>query len=129
MGMENLPVPSSEEIEVSASYLRQIAKEFEKNLRHLEDRRWSTTLQDSLPNQIAFGDYQGGESFRNGTVTMAQNQIGTTIDQFISSYRGIIQSLRASADRYEQAEEKSKNKVRDAGNSGGSHTGPGPKLV
>lgn len=119
MGLRNLPVPSSKEIAVSADFLREVAKEFQKDLDKLEEKRWSSVLEDTFPSEAAFGDYDGGQSFRNGTVRMARTQIGSTIDEFIAAYKNVIQSLLNTADRYEQADEKSKEGIERAGKSGG----------
>jgi len=128
VGLRNLPVPGSKEIKVSSSYLREIAKEFQKDLDKLEEKRWSTVLEDTLPSEEAFGDYDGGHSFRNGTVRSARMHIGSTIDEFVMAYRNVIQALLRSAENYERAEENSKQGIEAAGRSG-NNSGGGPNKM
>lgn len=114
MGHPHLPTAGGKEIKIDHDALKDIVKKLEKDLHDLEKMRYSERIQDATPSEGALGDYQAGRGLHT-TVRMARDSIGGTYDQFIESYKKVIEAIRNSDKTHRKADDASKHGVEAAG--------------
>ncbi|QKW33614.1 hypothetical protein HUT06_05860 [Actinomadura sp. NAK00032] len=109
-----MPTAGGKEIKIDHDTLDDIVKKLEKDLHDLEKQRYSEQIQDGTPPEGALGNYKAGQSL-HGTFRAARDSIGDTYDQFIASYKQVIEAIRNSDKTHRKADDASKRGVEAAG--------------
>lgn len=115
MGHPNLPSAGGKEIEINHDTLDDIATKLDNDLKELKDARLSAGIIGATPPEASMGDYQAGRSMY-ATVTAARDQIGNTLDGFITAYEQVIEAIRMSNKNYRTADDNSQQTAENAGN-------------
>ena len=114
MGHPSLPTAGGKEIKIDHDTLDDIVKKLQKDLNELESMRYSEKLADATPAEGAMGNYQAGRGLHT-TIRTARDSIGDTYDQFIASYKQVIEAIRNSDKTHRKADDASEQGVRTAG--------------